>query len=1500
MPVWGQGLVHDMLRTLMNTEDAAEAFDLPFRGGDSGVPPFRFTRAQHQLDSDGRRRSVNGATAFLDLSNIYGTSQAQADSIREFSGGRLRLVGWEDDPRAAMPPEQEGLPAGVLKWTLLDARDMVSAGTGALVVLLMREHNRRADWMAARAAGYPNEGWPTDDDGLFDAARAWVIGMWQKISVEEYLPTLVARRLPMYYSFDSDVHPMIDTVFAAAAFRYGHSALPSAVIPLDKSWAPATSPPFVLLRDSFGNAYQWASSRVVPEGADALAPIFRGLIGSRDNEVDLSVVSDMRGGYFEPSFDLAAINIMRGRELGLPRYNEAREAYGLLRAESFFDITGEDPAAPEGSVAADLSAAYDGDVDALDVWVGMLAEPPAAGAQVGPLAAASILDQFTRLRDGDPFWWEGDRLLSSRARQAMRDRSFADLVADNTDFGDFVPRSVFASVVLDADGIDAVQPPAGNCGMGGNMDEVELEFPFGVGFSSFYSLRWRVDLDDEEQAEEDLQAGVTPAGTLHLAVMLTGNFVWGGFGIGSDMVEADLTTVWVDAAQPSGASSADKWSTFFDPESDVELGGTESTVEGATSLEVRDVEGVEVKILRVARPLRAQDADRDLDVPVGSSPFIYAYGTSTMPSYHGPENRGSLRLNLFTGDIECGSGVQVLAVKELHAVTMAVAWGVLAPAGFVVARYYKHKDWWLTAHENLQKAAVSGAVPLAAVAFAGRGEGGHFSRPHATIGIIAMLCVLVQVALGLLTEKGLHWFAADRWHWIVRHGHRYTGRALILTGIVNIFYGLDWLFDEPFVWQLGVGVWIGVVGLVVAWHEFANQTPAAAAAVGHLVLSVVTCGGALIAPLPCCRRLTRRLRRHGRTKVASGGDGGGGGRSSDSDSSDGARELPILTWKAINERVAHGAEWVVVSGMVINLSNWTRSHPGGILVLQEAFGTDVTGEFLGEAVDATIDDETVLRATRRSILGVAAVPAKQDSSATEGDDAAETDLRSPSRIGLRRRVTSRRGVGPFSKSKRLRKRRRRTHKHSSAAWAKLSELVVGILSEAEPTASGTRPAKGSDAAEEAASRATSIQQLLLSDGDGTALVQGRDRGRRSALADAAAAASAARTKWKRSLKRQETLRPSVLSSTRLHRVVLASCEPLNDEGVRDAMWRFEFVLPPGLRAPPVSPRQHYWLVVSDPISHELIERQYSPMISSAAALRLRERLCAERGAPPPSAVVDDVSEVMDLSGSNAVVGHDLGDSSDGGAAKGDGAVSVSMPRPSASEATAEDALDSDGGSGSVVFCIKLYHDGLASQILAKLRIGDSVRLRGPCGPPLLCEESHDGRWTHLGMVAAGSGITPALQLIRFHLAGVRADADAPRMRLSLLFVNRSEENIILRRELLAAAAASRGVLRVHLALTRPKRPDEWAGYVGRPTAEMLRETMPPAPTGDDHRGRNGHGAGGAGGPARAARPGSPPPVPPPTVRNTRIAVIGPKAMAKATRAQLLALGFPPDTVVDMF
>jgi peroxidase len=117
-------------------------------------------------------------------------------------------------------------------------------------------------------------------------------------------------------------------------------------------------------------------------------------------------VDDVRNFLFgQPSsggFDLATLNIQRGRDHGLLSYNETRKSLGLKPADSFADISSDN------EVQTRLESAYSGNIDQVDLWVGGLAEDHVGDALVGEVFYAILKDQFERLRDGDRFWYENN------------------------------------------------------------------------------------------------------------------------------------------------------------------------------------------------------------------------------------------------------------------------------------------------------------------------------------------------------------------------------------------------------------------------------------------------------------------------------------------------------------------------------------------------------------------------------------------------------------------------------------------------------------------------------------------------------------------------------------------------------------------------------------------------------------------------------------------------------------------------------------------------------------------------------------------------------------------------------------------------------------------------------------------------------------------------------------------------------------------------------------
>ncbi|KAJ7042530.1 ferredoxin reductase-like C-terminal NADP-linked domain-containing protein [Mycena alexandri] len=147
-------------------------------------------------------------------------------------------------------------------------------------------------------------------------------------------------------------------------------------------------------------------------------------------------------------------------------------------------------------------------------------------------------------------------------------------------------------------------------------------------------------------------------------------------------------------------------------------------------------------------------------------------------------------------------------------------------------------------------------------------------------------------------------------------------------------------------------------------------------------------------------------------------------------------------------------------------------------------------------------------------------------------------------------------------------------------------------------------------------------------------------------------------------------------------------------------------------------------------------------------------------------------------------------------------------------------ISSDDQKGSFDLLIKSYEKGNISRHFSLLKVGDNIRVKGPKGQ----FDYVAGLTGGLGMIAGGSGITPMYQIIH---AVLKNPADTT--TLSLIYANVNPEDILMKEELDALAAAHSDRFKVYYVLNNP--PAEWTGGVGFVTKEQI-ETRLPASTHD--------------------------------------------------------------------
>jgi peroxidase len=123
--------------------------------------------------------------------------------------------------------------------------------------------------------------------------------------------------------------------------------------------------------------------------------------------------------------DLIAIDIQRGRDLGLNTLNETRKALGLTPHASFAALTSD------RNLQAKFTETY-GDIDQVDLFMGGQAEVHTGGGVVGETFREILRRQFHALRAGDRFFWSNQGFDSNMADRISR-TTFGDIIKRNSD-----------------------------------------------------------------------------------------------------------------------------------------------------------------------------------------------------------------------------------------------------------------------------------------------------------------------------------------------------------------------------------------------------------------------------------------------------------------------------------------------------------------------------------------------------------------------------------------------------------------------------------------------------------------------------------------------------------------------------------------------------------------------------------------------------------------------------------------------------------------------------------------------------------------------------------------------------------------------------------------------------------------------------------------------------------------------------------------------------------
>lgn len=350
----------------------------PDATGRANLPTLDDIRANYRIMTGGQELTAE------DISNYDGTGQPL---LIDF------VPVYKTDPTTGQP---------VLDLDALGHYYVVGDGRGNENVMLTSVHTiweRNHNHWVDRLKEATNGAWAEEE--YFEAARIMNIAEYQRVVFTEFAQAMAGGLDDDdehgFEGYDPTVDASISLEFAQAAYRFGHSMLNETVSYVD---ADGTTRQISLVQ-AFLNPATLASI-----GVDAL---LLGAATTPHQAIDVDIVNALRNQLVGRPLDLAALNIFRGRDVGIPPFNAVREQlYAKTGDASLRPYTGWADFQTRNGLSNEalqqLKTAYPEGFASMDLWVGGLSEKPRHG-QLGSTFGYIFLDQLNRLQHGDRLYY---------------------------------------------------------------------------------------------------------------------------------------------------------------------------------------------------------------------------------------------------------------------------------------------------------------------------------------------------------------------------------------------------------------------------------------------------------------------------------------------------------------------------------------------------------------------------------------------------------------------------------------------------------------------------------------------------------------------------------------------------------------------------------------------------------------------------------------------------------------------------------------------------------------------------------------------------------------------------------------------------------------------------------------------------------------------------------------------------------------------------------------
>ena len=423
--VWafGQFISHEisMLPDVMD-----EPMHIEIANANELIPVYRSEPTSEELSPENPRTPVNVVSHWIDGSAIYGSDYRTAKWLRTLKGGKLKMssgnllpfntVSNEFDEAIDPSAPEMTSKNGYVTRTFVTGNPQVNNNLllTSLQTVFAREHNRRCEELQTE-----NPLW--SDEKLYQESRRYVAALIQNVLFHEWLPS-VGIKLPRYVGYDEAIKPQLKSAFTSAAF----------------SFFPTLIPQELKRMDNYGNPYEYFDLELKNSFYDpvyllrnkGISHLLKGMAAQPQQKLDLKVVEDIRNLRTTDGtnmlYDMATIQIQKGRERGLADFNSIRAAYQLDKLDDISQLTSN------SSLSGNMNEVF-GSIDNVDALIGFLAEAEESNEFFGETMKKIIEEQFLALRDGDRFYYQNDPAFTTNDILEIRLTTLSQIIQRNTD-----------------------------------------------------------------------------------------------------------------------------------------------------------------------------------------------------------------------------------------------------------------------------------------------------------------------------------------------------------------------------------------------------------------------------------------------------------------------------------------------------------------------------------------------------------------------------------------------------------------------------------------------------------------------------------------------------------------------------------------------------------------------------------------------------------------------------------------------------------------------------------------------------------------------------------------------------------------------------------------------------------------------------------------------------------------------------------------------------------